>query len=111
MLKVDVKYKNHTGTQTFYAVAGQVPSLLGHEWLRDIRLDGRSLEIARVAQPLNLKALIRKYEQLFQEGLGMMKDLQAKSNGTTKVFSDQGQDHLHSRSPWRYNSTGWKNQG
>ena len=36
VLKVDVKYKNYTGTQTVYVVAGQGPSLLGCEWLSDI---------------------------------------------------------------------------
>ena len=29
VLKVDIKYKNYTGTQTFYVVAAQGPSLLG----------------------------------------------------------------------------------
>ena len=47
VLEVDVKYKNYTGTQTLYVVAGQGPTLLGREWLGDIRLDWRSLGIAR----------------------------------------------------------------
>ena len=55
VLKVDVRYKNYAGTQTLYVVAGEGSSLLGREWLRDIRLDWRSLRIARVAQAPDLE--------------------------------------------------------
>ena len=48
VLEVKVKYKNYTGTQTLYVVEGQGPSLLGCEWLRDIRLNLKSFRTVRL---------------------------------------------------------------
>ena len=78
VLKVDVKYRNYTGTQTLYVVAGEGPSLLCCGWLRNVQLDWRSLGIARVAQAPDLEALLRKHEKFFQQGLGTIRDFQAK---------------------------------
>ena len=55
-------------------VEGQGPTLFGRSWLAKIRLDWH--DIKKVYSEVEL--LLRKYDALFQDGLGTLKDIQAK---------------------------------
>ena len=55
-------------------VEGQGPTLFGRNWLAKIRLDWH--DIKKVYSEVEL--LLRKYDALFQDGLGTLKDIQAK---------------------------------
>ena len=55
-------------------VEGHGPTLFGRNWLAKIRLDWH--DIKKVYSGVEL--LLRKYETLFQDGLGTLKDIQAK---------------------------------
>ena len=51
------------------------PTLLGRDWLRQIKLDWR--QIHHVHSP-NLQSLFLRYLSVFQKGLGTPKDFKAK---------------------------------
>ena len=61
-----------------YVVAGDGPSLLGCEWLRDSQLDWKNLGIAHVAKTSPLEALLWKHKELFQDDLGTIRNFQAQ---------------------------------
>lgn len=52
-------------------VEGHGPTLFGRNWLAKIRLDWH--DIKKVYSGVEL--LLRKYETLFQDGLGTLKDI------------------------------------
>jgi len=54
-------------------VEGLGSSLFGRNWLDAIKMDGRSIK--QMLKPVD--HLLSKYQQLFQEGLGTLKDVRA----------------------------------
>ena len=70
-IQVKVRYGSYVGTHTLYVVNGQGPTLLGHEWLMNIRLDWHSLGVATVhsKQP-PLTSVLDKYGDVFAKELG-----------------------------------------
>ena len=74
-LQVEVSYQNQCAKLALYVVKGQGPSLLGREWLRQIKLDQRSIGVISLAN--KTEALVGKFPEVFEEGSGMMNTFEA----------------------------------
>ena len=75
---VHVSYGTQQGTYTLYVVKGSGVNLLGRDWLRNIRLDWKS-----IAQTVNsvsgcYQQLLEKYSDVFNGELGTLKSTKAK---------------------------------
>ena len=79
-LLVQVAYKQQCEHLPIVVVAGDGPSLLGRNWLKQIRLDWNSIcTVARAdAEEGSLKSLLREHE-VFKDELGTVRSLQANS--------------------------------
>ena len=72
-LTVDITYQQNHFTLPLIVVEGNGPSLFGRNWLQHICLDWKSLGVATVQEvPSPIEFLLRKYEDVFQEGLATM---------------------------------------
>ena len=56
-------------------VEGEGPSLFGRNWMQKIQLDWKNIGKMKI---FNVKSLLHEYDELFAEGLGTMKDIEAK---------------------------------
>ena len=74
-MKVEVSYQKQSARLTLYVVKGQGPSLLGRDWLRQIRLDWKSIGMASLSS--KTEALVGKFPEVFEEGLGLMNTFEA----------------------------------
>ena len=75
---MEVCYGSHIGTHQLYVVKGSGPTLLGHDWLRDIRLDWASIKtLTTYNSQLTLHQLLLKHSEVFQPGLGTFKKFKA----------------------------------
>ena len=64
-----------------YVVEGQGPSLMGREWLNEIKINWQELNLAaETSAPMNSEVgrLLQKYENVFKEGLGVMNTFEAR---------------------------------
>jgi hypothetical protein len=75
VVQVDVEYKNQNVTVPMFVVAGSGPSLFGRNWLKKITLDWH--DIHRI-HSCTIEQLVEKYNTLFEAGLGMLRNFQAK---------------------------------
>ena len=77
--KVKVKYQgNETKEMDVHVVTSEGPPLLGRSWLKEIRLDWKELVGSiRGDKSLNLKEVLKRNEELFDEALGEMKNVEA----------------------------------
>ena len=77
-MTVDVTYRQNHYTLALFVVEGNGPSLFGRSWLQHICLDWKSLGVATVQKvPSPIEFLLRKYEDVFQEGLATMRPFKA----------------------------------
>ena len=77
-LTVDITYQQNHFTLPLMVVEGNGPSLFGRNWLQHICLDWKSLGVATVQEvPSPIEFLLRKYEDVFQEGLATMRPFKA----------------------------------
>jgi len=78
-LHVNVKYGKYDGIHKLFVVEGSGPNLMGRNWLYYIQLDWQSLGISAVTEnPTILRNMLTKYKEIFQDGLGTMRDFTAK---------------------------------
>ena len=70
-----VSYQNQSAQLTLYVFIGHGQSLLGRQWLRQIRLDWKSIE--RAALSSKTEALVGRFPEVFEEGSGLMNTFQA----------------------------------
>ena len=89
-LTVKVRYGAYVGTHLLYVVKGSGPTLLGQDWLHDIRLDWSSIRTLTAHNCLlTLNQLTEKYAEVFQPELGTFKKFQAHlqlKEGARPVF-------------------------
>ena len=80
VLSVRVKYGTYEGTQDWYVVEGDGPTLLGHDWLQSIKLDWKSLGVVYVGEnrPLTLTGVLQEHQEVFRNELGLMTQFEAK---------------------------------
>ena len=74
-MKVEVSYGEQNAKLSLYVVEGQGPSLMGRDWIRQIRLDWKS--IGMVSLTSKTEALLDKYAEVFEEGLGTINTFEA----------------------------------
>ena len=70
-IEVTAEYQEQTATLPLVIVEGNGPSLLGRNWLKQIRLDWQGIH--RLSQS-SLQSLLQTHEAVFQEGLGTLQD-------------------------------------
>ena len=77
-MSVNVRYGDYNGIHTLYVVKGSGPCLLGRDWLQNIQLDWANIKAAYMNKGQNkVEALVQKYPEVFQSGLGTMKSFKA----------------------------------
>ena len=70
-IRVDVSYGTQNGT---YVVKGSGTSLLGHDWMKHIKLDWKSIaETVNNVTSLCYQPLLDKYADVFKDELGTLK--------------------------------------
>ena len=74
-MKVKVSYGEQNAKLSLYVVEGQGPSLMRRDWIRQIRLDWKSIGMVSIAS--KTEALLDKYAEVFEEGLGRMNTFEA----------------------------------
>ena len=74
-INVEVKYEKRKMSLSLLVAGLDGPSLLGRDWLSDLRLDWYS--ILKI-QTNSLDQLLQKYSDVFEEGLGTLKNFKAK---------------------------------
>ena len=75
---VEVCYGTYVGTHQLHVVKGSGPTLLGRDWLHDIRVDWVSISTLTVHNCLLTRnQLTKKYAEVFQPELGTFKKFQA----------------------------------
>ena len=84
-MKVKVDYGETSRLLSLYVIEGQGPSLMGKEWLNEIKLDWQKLNVAvsdtsvdSVVPTNNVERLLQKCKAVFEEGLGVMNTFEAK---------------------------------
>ena len=88
--KFEVRYGSQCKHLTLYVVEGKGPCLLGRDWLREIKLDWRSIGLTSVNKgEEKVDILLSKYSNIFQEGLSVMNTFKARPHlkqGCTPKF-------------------------
>ena len=69
-----MKYKSQVATLPLLIVAGNGPALFGRDWLGTIKLDWEEIHCI---QKDSVNSLLEKYNPLFTDDLGLLKDFQA----------------------------------
>jgi len=89
-----VEYKGQKHTLTAYITRGAGPCLLGRDWLRKIQLDWKEITSVPVQSisiaPAELDAMLKKYQEVFVDGLGTMSSvcatLKLKKEASPRFF-------------------------
>ena len=77
-MSVNVRYGSYNGKHTLYVIKGDGPCLLGRDWLHHIQLDWASIKAVHMSKgPSKVEALVQKYPEVFQSGLGTMNSFKA----------------------------------
>ena len=72
---VNIDYNGQSAQLPLLVVGGSGPTLLGRDWLSQIRLDWHQIHHVHSA---SLQALLARYPAVFQDGLGKLQGYQAK---------------------------------
>ena len=87
---VRVRYQDQECSLTLTVVRGNGPSLLGRNWLEVLRLDWKTIGLARAfSRQSQVDALLKEYNDVFQVGLGSMSHFKAclhVKEGSMPVF-------------------------
>ena len=76
---VEVKYGTQSKHLTLRVVEGSGPSLLGRDWLREVKLDWRSIGMVSINwEKSQVHTLLSKYSSVFEEGLSVMNTFKAR---------------------------------
>ncbi len=70
-----MSYEGHTATLPLVIVGGKCPTLLGRDWLEELRLGWSRI---KAVSSNDLQAKLRNYDDVFQPGLGNYKGFQAR---------------------------------
>ena len=87
-----VQYGSQVKELSLIVVQGEGPSLFGHNWLEHFQLDWKTIGLAapETSSQAWVDVLLKKYKEVFAEGLGTMRHFQAKLKvhpGMPPVFS------------------------
>ena len=77
-ITVDVHYGREGGARQLYIVKGSERSLLGRDWLQNIRLGWGSIKtLTTYNSQLTLRRVVQKYREVFQPGLDTLHKFKA----------------------------------
>jgi hypothetical protein len=71
-----VKYEEYEGRQTLHVVEGCGPSLLGRDWMNNIRLNWQSIRSVSSEVP-TCRDLVQKYAEVFEDNRGTLQNYRA----------------------------------
>ena len=89
LMKIDKRFDNknteimkaiqacHPSSRSIPLVKGDGPSFLGRDWLQVVKLNWAQMNLVSSSSPA-LDKLLDKHAALFQEGLGLLKDVTVK---------------------------------
>ena len=66
----EVSYEGQTYTLPLIVLAGEGPTLLGRDWMQQIRLDWSTIFQIKAVQDGSLQPLLQPFEDIFKEELG-----------------------------------------
>ena len=76
---VEVSHEARKNPLLLLVVKGNVPTLLGWNWLKKVRLDWRTMfPLCEEVAPLKLKELLTEFQSVFSEKMGCLKDFKVK---------------------------------
>ena len=72
---VEIKYGKQTRTLTLVVVAGNGPSLMGHDWLEKIQLDWRKIGavVMKSQTHTSVEQFCDKNQEIFKDKLGTIR--------------------------------------
>ena len=73
----DVKYRTQKKQLKLLVVRGDGPSLLGRDWLMELRLEWREIRVLRSAMA-SLDAMLERHRDVFKDELGKIQGVEAK---------------------------------
>ena len=73
-----VQYQGQSKELPIYVVKNEGPTLFGREWLESIHLDWPLLRLETSDTTPALEDVLSKHASVFSEGLGKMKNIQAR---------------------------------
>ncbi len=78
--KVDVTVEHNWQKKTvpLYIIPGNHPALLGHSWLRKLRLNWQKVFLVNDGNTSPLQRILKKHSKVFDGELGSMKDITVK---------------------------------
>jgi len=78
VMEARVRYGGKGYSLQLHVVEGGGPSLMGRDWLSAVRLDWGSIKVTTTQSTQDrMAALLDKYQEVFQEGLGKMSTFEA----------------------------------
>ena len=77
-LVVNVEYETQQVARSLIVVKGSGSSLLGRDWLAEIRIDWKSLSVHQTSTEHPLKDLLERHESLFRPELGLARNIDTK---------------------------------
>ena len=77
-ISVQVKYKNQTRTLSLFVVNTDGPTLLGRDWMRQLKLDWSMVNQVVMEKKGRLETIMRKYDELFKPAMGTIQGFKAK---------------------------------
>ena len=83
-IEVTVQYKIQEKKLALLVVAGEGPSLLGHDWLTHLKLDWSQLNHIQ-SSTSNCQPILNKHKSIFEKGLGTIKGVTAKFHVDPKI--------------------------
>ena len=75
---VEVVYQDVQKPLTVLVVEGQGPSLLGRDWLLELKLNWSEIQQIQATEVSSLQSVLLKYNKLFDSNLGTLKGETAK---------------------------------
>ena len=76
---VEVSHEETKNRLPLLVVKDNVPTLLGRNWLKKVRLDWRTMfPLCKEKTPLKLKELLTEFESVFSEEMVCLKDFKVK---------------------------------
>ena len=82
-ISVTAKSENCTSTLPLLVVEGNGPSLMGQNWLSELRLDWKTVHAMSISH--SLEDVLEQNKEIFQKGLGKIKDVEAKLHVDTQI--------------------------
>ena len=77
-LTEQVEYEKQKKRLSVVVIKGEGPSLLGRDWLMQLKLNWKSLAVNMVKQQTQLESLLDRYSEVFKQTLGTITSYKAK---------------------------------